>query len=128
MRLGFFLVTLTLALGCGHYGNELGHAASSMGHFAEHAGGELAHAAAPIATHVARALPEVARDAIIVARVRDEIATTNDIHDDHLGSVADATDQVAGVPPSDPCGACAADETCYYVDYVCPATAPGAIR
>ncbi len=128
MRLRFFLVTLTLALGCGHYANEAGHAASSMGHSAEHAGGEFARAAAPIATHVARELPEVARDAIIVARVRGEIATTDGIHDDHLGAVSDATDQVAGVPAPDPCSACAADETCYYVDYVCPATAPGAIR
>jgi hypothetical protein len=128
MRLLVLVASLVLAVGCGR-NSEFGRMASGFGRIAEHAGSLVEHVAAPIATTVARATPTVVRTAIVALDAADLAANVSNGRVVMEGSPDPATvvsdDEHDG---RDPCADCKPDETCYYVNYVCPATAPGAIR
>ena len=128
MRLLVLVASLVLAVGCGR-NSEFGRVASGFGRIAEHAGSIVEHVAAPIATTVARVTPAVARGAIVALDAADVAANVSDGMTVTEGppnpSMVVSDDEHDG---RDPCADCKPDETCYYINYVCPATAPGAIR
>ena len=128
-------VTLTLLSGCTHtggFGSGFGHAASGFARTTAHIASGVGRVAAPIATRIARVAPVVARDAIVVAAVAAQLSQAGAPMNE-----ASAPANEAGAPASalfpavtsthadggtDPCSDCPSDETCFYVDYVCPAT------
>lgn len=126
-------VTLTLLSGCDHMGGAgrgFGHAASGFVRTTEHAASGIARVAAPIATRIARAAPVIARDAIVVAAITAQLGQAASPPGE-AGASADepgapagklTTDVTHNAGGADPCRDCPSDETCFYVDYVCPAT------
>ena len=124
-------VSVTLLSGCNHTGG-FGRAASGVARATEHAAAGFGRVAAPIATRIARVAPVVARDAFVVAAVAAQLSTAGaPVYEagapaNEAGAPAGAwspaiTNAHAG-GSTDPCSDCPSDETCFYVDYVCPAT------
>jgi len=128
-------VLVTLLSGCNHtggFGGGFGRAASGFARATEHAAAGVGRVAAPIATRIARVAPVVARDAIVVAAVAAQLSTASaPVYEagapaNEAGASASAwspavtNTQADG--STDPCSDCPSDETCFYVDYVCPAT------
>jgi hypothetical protein len=132
---------VALLLGaCDHAGR--GHATTpggggSMGHFSERGerggGGGGGHPSAPIATRVAREIPRAIITTANVATVAAAVVIQASDASEQSGDDSDTqeaydrrlatTRSGPHTPPAaDPCHDCPSDETCFYVDYVCPAT------
>jgi hypothetical protein len=133
MRLVALAVSITLMLlpGCDHMGGAgrgFGHAASGFARTTERAASGVARATAPIALRIARVAPVIARDAIIVAAVAAQLSEPRPPADVAGPPAAQGPLAASTRPPdgADPCSDCPSDETCFYVDYMCPATTPPA--
>jgi predicted small secreted protein len=143
MRLVSVAVLVTLLSGCNHtggFGRGFGSAASGLARTAAHAASDVGRFAAPIATRVARVAPVVARDAIVVAATTVRLAEIGvAVSEAGAAAAAGEPDAGAGEPRiaagamtpdvssnnnngADPCSECPSDETCFYIEYMCPAT------
>jgi len=113
----------------GGAGRGFGRAASGFARITERAASGVGRATAPIALRIARVAPVIARDAIVVAAVAAQLSEPRgpaDVADPPAAQVPLAATTQPPDVGADPCSDCPSDETCFYVDYVCPATTPPA--
>src|SRR3954471_13154137 len=133
MHLVSVAISIMLLSGCNHmggFGRGFGHAASGIARATGHVASGFARVAAPAAIRVARVAPVIARTTIVVAATAQRLSEASDATDEsdaapsEFGATAgaatsDVTNHDSG---ADPCSECPSDETCFYVDYMCPAT------
>ena len=116
MRLSIVASFFVLVCGCGH--GNFGRALSGFGRAAEFTVASVGRVAAPIAERVARVAPMAARVAVTAAVLSQGGDGLDEPPDLPMPSAPTSSGSTGG----DDCSQCAENETCFYEDYVCPAT------